>query len=75
MNGWAGVTRQEIDAIVEDCRREYMEDWSQPADDESFGFLDMFRRRLPPSNSLEEDEVQVCLYVFVYDDIMYACKG
>ena len=38
-----GATRQEIDAILEDFRKVYMDDYTSAGDDGSFGFLDLFR--------------------------------
>jgi hypothetical protein len=40
-----GVSRPEVDAILEDFRKIYMEESSES--DAKFGFLDLLRRRLP----------------------------
>lgn len=42
-----GVSKPEIDAILEDFRKMYIDD--KEFDEESFDFLTSFRRRLPPS--------------------------
>ena len=47
-----GATRQEIDAILEDFRKVYMDDYTSAGDDGSFGFLDLFR------SLKEEDDTQ-----------------
>lgn len=42
-----GVSKPEIDAILEDFRKMYIDD--KELDEDSFDFLTSFRRRLPPS--------------------------
>ena len=49
-----GVSRPEIDAILEDFRKVYMED---DEGGEQLSSLDLFRRRLPPSTPCDIDDV------------------
>ena len=51
-----GVSQPEIEAILEDFRKKYME--GNDHFEESFDFLTAFRRRLPPptAEKLEEEE-------------------
>lgn len=51
-----GVSKPEIDALLEDFRKVYMED--KELDDESVDFLDVFKRRLPSSIPEVEDTVR-----------------
>jgi hypothetical protein len=44
-----GVAKPEIDAILEDFRKMYCADPNQDLNDDTFDYLDAFRRRLPPS--------------------------
>lgn len=50
-----GVSKPEIDAILEDCRKMYMED-NNAINDDTFDFLASFSRRLPPSVVEQEEE-------------------
>ena len=43
-----GLSKPEIDGVLEDFRRQYMEDGGDINDD-TFDFLEAFRRRLPSS--------------------------
>jgi hypothetical protein len=49
-----GVSKPEIDSILEDFRKKYMED--RNFDDNAFDYLSNLSQRLPPS-SAEEEEV------------------
>ena len=59
-----GMTKPEIDAILEDFRKVYMDDKGIGEDD--FDFLNTFQKRLPPSIPVIEPEV---IEVVVADDL------
>eukprot|EP00595_Chromulina_sp_UTEXLB2642_P002833 CAMPEP_0196761928 /NCGR_PEP_ID=MMETSP1095-20130614/1242_1 /TAXON_ID=96789 ORGANISM="Chromulina nebulosa, Strain UTEXLB2642" /NCGR_SAMPLE_ID=MMETSP1095 /ASSEMBLY_ACC=CAM_ASM_000446 /LENGTH=334 /DNA_ID=CAMNT_0042112037 /DNA_START=1214 /DNA_END=2218 /DNA_ORIENTATION=- len=52
-----GVSRPEIDAILEDFRRIYIDD--KELDDDSIDFLNSFRRRLPPSVTVNIENIDL----------------
>ena len=49
-----GISKPEIDAVLEDFRYKYIDE--KELSDDTFDFLNSFRRRLPPSSLSNEEE-------------------